>query len=290
MNAAAADPRTAIRKGSKSFYFASLFFSDQVKSDCWNLYRWCRYCDDRIDNGGTEDDLKDIKNKTLSALRGLSGPPQFRGVSEVCQRYSIPLEYPMELLSGFEKDSRGLTIKDENELEEYAYQVAGVVGLMMSYIMNADLSRAREAAKCMGNAMQLTNIARDIGEDFFRGRIYLPATWLKDEKIQTGKLMDLDQRESLFRVSERLLKKADGLYQKGYSGLIYLPLRSAIAVSIAASIYSSIGRKIRRQGPSALDSRIYVSFPEKLFLALEGIARVFLQIPQRLRLRRLTNE
>lgn len=290
MNAVAPDPKTAIQKGSKSFYFASLFFSDQVKSDCWHLYRWCRYCDDRIDNGGTRDDLVDIKNKTISALSTLSGPPQFRGLGEVCQRNSIPPEYPMELLSGFEKDSRGITIRDEAELEEYAYQVAGVVGLMMSYIMKADLSRAREAATCMGNAMQLTNIARDIREDFGRGRIYIPATWLEDEEIQTDKLMDAAQRERLFRTSERLLKKADNLYQNGYRGLIYLPFRSAIAVSIAASFYSSIGRKILRTGPRALDSRIYISLPEKLFLVLEGVARVLLQIPQRLKLKRLSHE
>jgi len=290
MNAAAADPRTAIRKGSKSFYFASLFFSDQVKSDCWNLYRWCRYCDDRIDNGGTHDDLNDIKNKTLSALSGLSAPPQFHGLGEVCKRYSIPMEYPLELLSGFEKDSRGHVIRDENELEEYAYQVAGVVGLMMSYIMNADLSRARQAAQCMGNAMQLTNIARDIGEDFSRGRIYLPTTWLTDEKIQSHKLMDPEQREPLFRISQRLLKKADVLYQKGYGGLIYLPLRSAFAVSIAASIYSAIGKKIQRKGPASLDSRIYITFYEKLFLVFQGVARVLLQTPQRLRIKRFSNE
>lgn len=281
------DAQASIQNGSKSFYLASLFFSRSTQTDCWSLYRWCRACDDRIDEGGTVADLEDLRSKTQIALEEGRGPAEFRALGEVCRRHSIPVQYPVELLAGFAKDVDGVRIRDERELEEYAYQVAGVVGMMMSHIMRADLPRAAEAAKSMGNAMQLTNIARDIREDFERGRIYLPESWLKAEAIERERLLAHDQREALFRVTTRLLRRADELYREGYRGLSHLPFRAAVAVSIAAAVYSSIGKKILREGPGAIDKRVYVSLPEKLLLVAKGIGRVLSQLPERWSRRRL---
>ncbi len=284
------DPQTAIQKGSKSFYLASLFFSERTKYDCWVLYRWCRYCDDRIDNGGTKADLEELKSLTRMALKGLPVPDEFQAVGEICLKYSIPEKYLFDLLSGFEKDTFGIHIHDQKDLEEYAYQVAGVVGMMMSHIMKANLPKASGAAQSMGNAMQLTNIARDIREDFLKDRIYLPTTWLADEDINVGQLIDSSQREKLFRVVKRLLARAQELYREGHSGLNDLPFRSAVAVSIASSIYSAIGKKILKRGSNSLDSRVYVSLPEKLWFVIEGLGRVLMQLPGRLSRRRLIND
>lgn len=278
--------RLAIRKGSKSFFLASLFFSEPVKKACWSLYRWCRHCDDIVDQGGNPSDLKKLKNQTLLALQSQKGHEIFKNLGEVCELYLIPAHYPLELLEGFEKDIEGVPIQSGQDLEKYAYQVAGVVGMMMAHIMKAHLPQAARAAQSMGNAMQLTNIARDIREDYERGRIYLPTDWLNEENIDVKNLLSYSQREHLFKVIQRLLNRADQLYQEGFAGLKFLPLRSALAVSIAASIYSAIGRKILRKGPSALDSRTYVTLPEKLLLVFEGVYRVLKQSPERLILRR----
>lgn len=268
-------PQAAIQNGSKSFYLASLFFPRKVKTDCWVLYRWCRYCDDRIDDGGTETDLEEIKEQTRAAVWEGEASEPFRSLGALCRDHDIPGKFPMELIEGFERDVQGVKIIDGRDLEKYSYHVAGVVGLMMSHIMGADMPKAAAAAVNMGNAMQLTNIARDIREDYLNGRVYLPQSWLEEAGIRESQLLSPDKREALFQVTRRLLTRADELYQDGYAGLKYLPFRAALAVSIAASIYSSIGRKILRLGPAAIDRRVFVTLPEKLVLVIEGTLRVF---------------
>lgn len=265
------DAEQAIEKGSKSFYLASLFFSQETKHDCWVLYRWCRHCDDVIDNGGNLRELEELQTNTLKGLRGENTHAIFSSLGKVCRKHSIPAEHPFELLAGFQKDTQAVRIKNEAELDVYAYQVAGVVGVMMCYLMKANLALAQQAAISMGNAMQLTNIARDVKEDFEKGRIYLPQSWLDEAGVNTERLLAIEQREQVYTVVQRLLKKADGLYREGREGLKYLPLRSALAVAIAAAVYSQIGSKILRLGPTSLDSRIYVSFPHKIWLVGLGI-------------------
>lgn len=262
--------QSAIKKGSKSFYLASLFFARGQKEDCWKLYRWCRHCDDVIDVGGTVDDLDRLRNQTLKGLRGEDVNEIFQDLGEVCRKYKIPEEYPLELLAGFAKDLQIVNIRSEQELEVYAYQVAGVVGLMMSYLMRADLQRAQSAAISLGNAMQLTNIARDVREDFEQGRIYLPESWLAEQEVRRETLLAENQRVQVFTVVQRLLRRADDLYREGRSGLQYLSFRSAVAVSIAAAVYSQIGQEILRRGPSAIDSRVYISLPHKIWLVGVG--------------------
>ena len=265
-----AEAQNAIRKGSKSFYLASLFFSRTLKQDCWKLYRWCRYCDDVIDSGGSAADMEWLKLQTIKGLCGEPCESIFADLGVVCRKHQIPKKYPLELLAGFSKDITGFTVQSEDELERYAYQVAGVVGLMMSHLMKADLKVAQSAAISLGNAMQLTNIARDVREDFERGRVYLPESWLQEQGIKKTDLLDLYQRPQVFAVVQKLLKRADDLYAQGLNGLKFLPFRSAVAISIAAAIYSEIGRKILKQGPSAIDSRVYITLPNKIFLAGVG--------------------
>lgn len=281
------DSREAIANGSKSFFLASLFFPQKTKEACWSLYQWCRHCDDVIDHGGGESELENLRVETLKAIDQKTASPVFSNLGEICREYQIPRAYPMELLNGFEADVKGIHIENLKQLEDYAFQVAGVVGLMMSHVMGAKFSQAEEPATALGNAMQLTNVSRDVHEDFLLGRIYLPMTWLNERNIDTDNLFVQEQRDRLFSVVERVLDRADQLYREGYRGLSYLPFRAAIAVSIAGSIYSAIGRKVRAGGPEGLTRRFYVTLPEKLWLALTGISRVLVQLPNRFAQRRL---
>ena len=121
--------------------------------------------------------------------------------------------------------------------------------------------------------MQLTNISRDVKEDFRLGRIYLPSEWLREAGVDSARLLDPSEQQKVYSVVLRLLDRADELYASGYSGLRYLPFRAALAVSIAGSIYSAIGQKIRAAGPRALESRTVVSLPHKLALVLSGTWR-----------------
>lgn len=270
-------PKASISRGSKSFYFASRFFPEHVRHACWVLYRWCRYCDDQIDNATNtvvaKQELARLDRETKMAFTHKTGSPIFVEFTGIHEDFHIPEQYAFELLKGFEKDATGEEYKTLAEVEVYAYHVAGVVGLMMAKIMGAHSTLASRPAQDMGIAMQLTNIARDVGEDFARGRVYLPDAWLQSAGIDKSRLMDPDQREKVFAVVQRLLARADALYESGYSGLHLLPFRAACAVAIAASIYSAIGTKLRRNGPAALSQRTTITFPEKILLAFKGLSK-----------------
>ncbi|PIU00739.1 MAG: phytoene synthase [Bdellovibrionales bacterium CG10_big_fil_rev_8_21_14_0_10_45_34] len=274
--------KSTIRNGSKSFFLASLFFSNEIRLACWKLYQWCRHCDDKIDKGGTLEDITTLREQTKRGILASEDDEVFRHLGSLVREYKIPEKYPFELLEGLQKDASGERYHTISELEVYSYHVAGVVGLMMSYIMGVKSREASDQAVSMGNAMQLTNIARDVREDYLLGRIYLPLNWLKENGVDTESMLEKKNLPALFEVVERLLAHADGLYQKGYAGLKYLPLRAAFAVSIAGSIYSAIGKKVLRLGPKALEGRVSVGLPEKILWIIHGLLRVVSQMPQRI--------
>jgi 15-cis-phytoene synthase len=270
--------RQTIAKGSKSFYLASLFFTEETRDASWKLYRWCRSVDDRIDLAPDRETalarLSEVREHTENAMTtAATSAPEFAGLKTICAQYAIPKKYPLELIAGLEMDVAGHKYENLNQVELYSYRVAGVVGLMICYITGVSSPSAHRNAVDLGTAMQLTNIARDVKEDFALGRIYLPGEWLTEAGVSSGALMDVSQRDRVYSVVLRLLDRADQLYASGYSGLRYLPFRAALAVSIAGSIYSAIGQKIRAAGPSALERRTIVSLPEKMALVLKGTWR-----------------
>lgn len=267
----------AIRKGSKSFSLASRFFGEKEREACHLLYHWCRYCDDVID--GTDSTaqarraLAHLRAETERIERGETPTePAFRAFKHVSDEYRIPMSYARDLLAGFESDTEGARIRDEADLVTYCYRVAGVVGLMMCHIMGLADREARRNAVDMGIAMQMTNVARDVLEDFRNGRVYLPDTWLEDAGVRSDMLFA--DSHALFEVVRRLLDRATEHYVSGRQGLSALPLRAAIAVSVAASVYAGIGEKIRRRGPAALRRRTILSPFDKVYLALRGLVRV----------------
>jgi phytoene synthase len=129
--------------------------------------------------------------------------------------------------------------------------------------------------------MQLTNIARDVKEDFARGRVYLPQTWLSAHGVDSSALL---APESLLRtkaVVDQLLRAAESKYQEGRAGLSSLPFRAAIAVGAALTIYREIGRVILHSPPEVLMKRVVVSKPRKIFLFLLALGNTVASLPAR---------
>jgi 15-cis-phytoene synthase len=173
------------------------------------------------------------------------------------------------------------------DLDLYAYRVAGVVGLMMCHVLGVRDERCLKAAAHLGMAMQLTNIARDVAEDFGRGRQYLPTLLLSAEEL--GEAMRAEARHpSRRRVAvavKVLLERADRYYASGLSGLRDLGWRDALAIGAAARIYRAIGRILARRGFDPLRGRAVVSLPRKLLSAASAALALLVQAPRRLRRR-----
>lgn len=261
--------KSDIKKGSKSFALASFFFSQKEKEAAWKLYSWCRYCDDVIDHApslaAAQQQVQILIDKTNQCYRSeIPAEHPWPALAQVIRDYKIPSQYPLDLLRGFKMDAEGYRIVDEVGLFDYCYCVAGTVGLMMCHVMNVNSQQALQNAVDLGRAMQLTNISRDIKEDFLNSRVYLPESWLHESGLTRTNFFEPQHRNRLRAVVEKLMTEAQRMYQSGLRGLQYLPLRSAWAVCIALFVYREIGRQVLRK--NSWDQRIIIPMSRKLGL------------------------
>jgi len=178
------------------------------------------------------------------------------------------------VIAGFQLDSEDWRPRTEDDMMRYCYHVAGAVGVMMAVVMGAspDDSDTLDRACDLGLAFQLSNIARDVVEDDAAGRCYLPLQWLVEQDIEPGQHTKPHHREELAEMAARLVALVEKHEAAARVGAERLPFRSRWAVLSAARIYGAIGRKVRKRGAEAWNSRTYVPRWEK---ALYG-ARAFL--------------
>jgi len=166
-------------------------------------------------------------------------------------------------------DVEGRTYRSLQDTLLYAYHVAGVVGVMMAYVMGVrDLVTLRRASD-LGLALQLTNIARDVIEDAKGGRVYLPAEWL-GAAATPAEITDPKNRLTVFAATERLLVAAEPYYGSARWGLKSLGFRSAWAVAAALGVYRQIGFMVRAMGPTGMDRRAATGNLTKLALVLQA--------------------
>jgi len=259
------DERAIIRRHSKSFALAARLLSPVVRGHAEKLYAWCRYADDAIDLAPTPlaavvalTDLRADLDAIYADLPARS--PAGKMLAKVVSDIRLPREYPDELLAGMAMDAAGTRYQTLDELLLYCHRVAGVVGLMMCHAMGVADERAVVHAGHLGIAMQLTNIARDVAEDWSRCRLYLPLEWLGGEPSKDRPLDDASTALAILR----LLNVADRYYASGDQGLIYLDRRSRLAVRVARTVYAEIGSKVRRAGCRPSAGRVVVSKARKL--------------------------
>lgn len=278
--------KSSIKRGSKSFSFASRLFDRATRERVWLLYAWCRKCDDMADgqdHGGemsanfdVQAELLIMRRLTQKALdKGHTSLPAFDCLAVAAQETGIDQKMCNDVIEGFALDATDWRPRSEDDLYQYCYHVAGAVGIMMAVIMgvkaqdDAVLNRACD----LGLAFQLANIARDIGEDAAAGRCYLPVNWLAEMDIEPGQHMKPHYRARLAIMAKRLCDAAQQYEKSAHVGAASLPFRSRWAVLSAAGIYGDIARKVTLAGEKAWDERIYVSKAEKL----RWVAKAFWQ-------------
>jgi phytoene synthase len=258
-----------MRGGSKSFFAASRLLPIRVRPPAIALYAFCRLADDAIDDG---DDpvlaMVDLKSRLAAIYAGRPGTEVAdRALSGVVHRYGIPIGLLEALLDGFLWDSQGRRYETLVDVEAYGARVAGTVGAMMSIIMGAGSDTAIARASELGVAMQLTNIARDIGEDARMGRLYIPRAWFREIGMDADAWLAkpvFDSRIAGF--TQRLLLRADALYRRGEFGLAELPWDCRPAIQAARLVYAEIGKQLDREGLNSVDHRTVVSTARKLAL------------------------
>jgi len=275
------ESRRAIQRGSRSFALAARLFDPSTREGVILLYAWCRHCDDQIDeqalgfrtglssSASAEDRLAALQRETRRALAGEPvEEPAFAALQEVVRRHGIPERHPLDLLRGFAMDVEERRHETLDDCCSYCYHVAGVVGVMMAYVMGARGEDTLDRAADLGIAFQMTNIVRDVVDDAEAGRVYLPGDWLREAGVPRGELTRPEYRRAVHSVAERLLHEADRYYASAEAGLARLPFRSAWAVAAARRVYRDIGRLVRKRGPRAWDRRASTGRGRKILLTL----------------------
>jgi phytoene synthase len=265
--------KAMLRAGSKSFAAASLLLPKRVRDPAAALYAFCRMADDAVDLARDPGAVAELHRRVARAYAGTPfDAPVDRAFAHVAHAHGIPRELMEALIEGFAWDAEGRCYETLSDLTAYAARVAGAVGAMMTLIMGTRAPEALARACDLGVAMQLTNVARDVGEDARNGRVYLPRAWLAEAGVDADALV-ADPRPSaaLASVIERLLREADVLYAKGALGVPMLPRDCRAAIRAAGLIYADIGRSIARRGYDAITGRAVVSGRRKLWLSLRAI-------------------
>jgi 15-cis-phytoene synthase len=267
--------RAIIRRHSKSFSLASLLLGGKVQRDAHALYAYCRRADDAIDLVPPEQTRSALERLRLELDAVYAGrilaDPIARELQRLVFDLRIPREYPEALLEGFELDVEVQTYESLPALYHYCWCVAGSVGAMMCHVLGARQDRALVHAAHLGMGLQLTNICRDVAEDWARGRLYLPLELLPGWQPPTEFPPSAAQRARLGAAITRLLSEADAFYRSGDAGLRYLPFRSRLAVATARRVYSSIGRGVLAQGADVTAGRVVVPRARKLWCVARAV-------------------
>lgn len=270
-----AECRAAIQKGSRSFYAASLLLPNDVREAAYALYAFCRYSDDFIDvGGGDARAISKLRDRLDDVYRGRPRRSAFdRALARAAETHAIPKLHPSALLEGLAWDAAGRRYQTVDDLFDYAARVAGSVGAMMAVVMGACEKEALARACDLGVAMQLTNIARDLGEDARAGRIYYPLDWFFEAGIDPDAWLQKPACTPTVReMTRRMLDIADGFYARGETGIDFLPPDCRAGIVAAARIYSAIGDAIRANGDDSVSSRAFVSTRRKLTILAGALA------------------
>jgi 15-cis-phytoene synthase len=267
--------RELLRGGSRTFFAASLVLPREVSDPAIALYAFCRLADDAVDLDGSRlDTVERLRERLARAYHGqpLSSPAD-RAFADVVARFAIPRALPEALLEGLEWDAEGRRYETLDDLLDYAVRVAGTVGAMMSLLMRRRDPAVVARACDLGIAMQLTNIARDVGEDARAGRLYLPMRWMEEAGLDPDAwLADPRFDPKTGEVIRRLLAAADTFYRRSIPGIHALPVSCRLGIHAARLIYAEIGREVERCGYNSISHRAVVSASRKMRLLADAFA------------------
>ena len=267
--------RAAIRTGSLSFHAASKLLPTRVRDPALALYAFCRLADDAVDEGTDKAGaVLSLGERLDRVYRGQPrNTPADRAFAAVVETHEMPRTLPEALLEGLAWDATGYRPQTFSQVLDYSARVASAVGAMMCVLMGVrDADRLARACD-LGLAMQLTNIARDVGEDARAGRLYLPADWLDQAGISPAAFLAGPRpTPQVLALVARLLRESERFYARSEPGAMALPLDCRPGIFAARHVYAAIGHDLARHGCDSITRRAHTTKGTKLrLLALAGL-------------------
>jgi len=269
--------RSITRYHAKTFYMATRFLPNHKQRGIFAIYSLCRYIDDLVDESedvikqqslsrqDIECKLEGLKKKLQDTYDGRSHENAILiAFSDVLKRCDIPIEMPFELMDGVCTDLFKNRYATFDELYDYSFKVASIVGLMTSQVFGYESSEALGYAVDLGIAMQLTNILRDVGEDLKRNRIYLPKEDLDRFGVTEKDLFNHSLKEEVIALLQFQIERTKCYYNRSDKGIAMLSSDSRLPVYLARQNYSRILNKIEENNYNVFDTRAYLNATEKL--------------------------
>jgi phytoene synthase len=250
-----------------SFHAASKLLPSSVRDPALALYAFCRLADDEVDEGNNKARaVLDLRNRLDLVYSGRPcDAPEDRAFAAIVAEFDMPRALPEALLEGLAWDAAERRYATLSEVRDYSARVASAVGAMMCVLMRVRNPDALARACDLGVAMQLTNIARDIGEDARASRIYLPTDWLDDAGISVENFFANPQATpDIRRMVRHLLAEAHRLYIRSEAGISALPLPARTGIFAARYIYDGISAAVRRNAYDSVSMRARTSKTTKI--------------------------
>jgi 15-cis-phytoene synthase len=248
------EARATTRRHARTFAVACRLLPGSVRGAVYRLYLVFRTLDDLVDEG---DPLAEAAVGAVEswAVDGIARSRETAVLAELARQYPIPRAALADFCRGMRQDLAAARHATEHDLDRYCYRVAGTVGVVMASVLGTSSPAADRHAAALGQAMQRTNVLRDIDEDVAAGRLFLA-----EETVARFGWPSPGRREALLRDQ---IARADALYEEGLAGVAMLCSGRA-AVRSAGSMYREILRQIEREGYGAASGRATVGRSRKL--------------------------
>lgn len=262
-----------IKVNSKSFYSAFKILPEQKRNSVYAIYAFCRLADDSVDILNSKDKLADLENSLNSLVeKHPQSTPVFRALKDTFEVYKLD-SYPFyDMIEGQKSDFNFKQPENLEEFKDYCYFVAGTVGLMLLPIIATNNRRQLvSVAKSLGEAMQITNILRDVGEDYDLGRIYIPKNLLDNYPTAFKAISEKKVNNDFIGCWEELAHLAEENYSYFFENLELFDSDSIKAVARSALYYGEILDVIRKNDYDCLSKRQYVSSFDYLNVRLKSL-------------------
>jgi phytoene synthase len=260
-------------KDSKTnFYYSFLFLPKPKRDAIFTVYSFCRETDDIVDEEipleQARQNLDAWRREVDQCFAGNPKHPIMQALHHVIQEFPMPAEYFHKLIDGCEMDLTQKRYQTFDELENYCYHVASVVGLICIEIFGYRSPNTKEYAINLGKALQITNILRDVGEDAERGRIYLPLEDLERFGYSEADMLNQTKSDAFTELirfeaqrAEQFYKNAQDLFEPKDHDLLF-------PAEIMRVIYYSLLQRIHAVNYNVFDRRVRISNFEKMRIAL----------------------
>ncbi|HAH50974.1 MAG TPA: squalene synthase [Balneola sp.] len=271
--------RAITRYHAKTFYLATRFLPNEKQRGIFAIYGMCRYLDNLVDEvedlireekltlSEIDAKLDEFKKELDKVYSGYSvNDPILNAYADSLKRYKVPKELPLLLIEGVRQDLEISRFQNFQEIYDYSYKVASVVGLMTIEVFGYTSDEAIERATDLGIAMQLTNILRDVGEDLERGRIYIPKEDLIKFNVTEEELFAKNKSEKFIELMKFQISRARCYYDSAFAGIEMLNKDSRLPVYLAHRNYSRILEKIEENEYDVFNKRAFLNQSEKLYI------------------------